>query len=70
MVILIKAAHGHQSRGLVRASLLFPYLCLTEETTSLLSFEAALISVTYGGFLPSGCHADMKARWENLNIFD
>lgn len=41
-----------------------------KKKTSLLSCEAALISVTYGRFLPSGCHADMKARLENLNIFD
>lgn len=55
-------------RALVFA--IFRYLCLTEENPSLLSFEAALISVTYGRFLPSGRRADMKARLENRNLFD
>lgn len=53
-------------RALVFA--LFRYLCLTEAKRSPLSLEAALISVTYGRLLPSGCHGDMKARLENLNI--
>ncbi len=28
------------------------------------SFQAALISVTYGRFLPSGCHANVEAQYE------
>lgn len=34
------------------------------------SFRAALISVTYGRFLPSGCHANVEVRYEFLNMFD
>ena len=34
------------------------------------SFRAALISVTCGRFLPSGCHANVEAQYEFLNIFD
>lgn len=38
--------------------------------TALHSFQAALISVTYGRFLPSGCHANVEVQYEFLNIFD
>lgn len=34
------------------------------------SIQAALISVTCGRFLPSGCHANVEAQYEFLNIFD
>lgn len=34
------------------------------------SYQAALISVTYGRFLPSGCHANVEVQYEFLNIFD
>lgn len=38
--------------------------------TALHPFRAELISVTYGRFLPSGCHANVGARYEFLNMFD
>ena len=34
------------------------------------SFGAALISVTYGRFLPPGCHANVEVEYEFLNMFD
>lgn len=34
------------------------------------SLQAALISVTYGRFLPLGCHANAEVWYEFLNMFD